>query len=502
MGGVGGNGGRIRVFITGSLTYSGGENVVRSGSGGSGGNAMATALGNDVGDKAPSASATGGNGGVPGLIEIRAGGGVTVANAGALVLEVGLPGEGGDATSTGADGRDATGVALPAQEGGDATATAGMGGSTPDKQLVKQGNVSGSAPVLRGTDGQDLDGGTGGEAVSTAGQGGNGIQLNKAGGKGGTLDVSGGVGGDALIKGLTGALVGDGGDGGKGWFYGGNGGKGWSDCIPGQAVEPGGKGGGGGSASGGQGAGGMGLAPGDAGGNHYENVGNGGDGGDGSPPGEGGAAGDQGIVTGAFTEVDPVFQPGDAGSACPPPTTPERVYLQQEGVPNNGGYVTPGSWEINLLDPVNLIVGSTLVETDGPNGNHFVGFNPDRFGYFGDYGWKVHLDGIKVGTKDFVVQEFQVCYYNTVVTAQNPAHIHQLDAQGGLVGSTTVGSLAVPPPSLLARVGEPAGANCRNVERLSGAAVIHFTGPLGLMVDVGGVEGRPGIGFWGYRVPG
>ncbi len=112
------------------------------------------------------------------------------------------------------------------------------------------------------------------------------------------------------------------------------------------------------------------------------------------------------------------------------------------------------------------------------------------------------MDGMRVGAKDFVTQEFQVCYYNTTVTEQNPAYIHQLDDHGSLVGTTTVGSLAVPPAPLLARVGEPAGANCQNVQRLVNAAVILFTGPLGLFAEVGGVEGRPGMSFWGYRVPG
>ena len=239
-GGKGGEGGKISVFITGTLTYSGGENVVRSGSGGWGGDATAQAQGNDAGNKAPSATATAGDGGIPGLLDIRSGGGINVASAGALVLEVGLPGEGGEAIAVGADGRDAIGATVPAQEGGNASATAGKGGSTPDKQLIKQGNVTGSPPILRGATNMDLNGGTGGESDATAGKGGDGIQANKPGGNGGSVTSFGGWGGDALIKGLSGALVGNGGDGGRAVFFGGNGGDGWSDCRPMEPVEAGG----------------------------------------------------------------------------------------------------------------------------------------------------------------------------------------------------------------------------------------------------------------------
>jgi hypothetical protein len=169
-----------------------------------------------------------------------------------------------------------------------------------------------------------------------------------------------------------------------------------------------------------------------------------------------------------------------------------------EAVPNNGGYVTPGAWTINLLDPNNVIVGFTEVETIGPNGNHFVGFNPDRWGYVGEYGWKVFFNEMKVGAKDFELLEFEVCYYNTEVTALNPALIQQVDSDGLVTSTTEVGSLASPPQGGPPRVGE-GGANCRSVLVDPLAVAFILTGPLGGTADAGGAEGRSGIGLYGYR---
>jgi hypothetical protein len=327
--GAGGDGGTIELFVTGFITFSGGENIMRSGSGGDAGDATATALPNQAGDKAPGATATTGDGGMPGLVDIRAGREVNIDDAGALVVEIGFPGGAGTATANGADGRDAQDATTPAQEGGDATATGGNGGGTPDEQLLRRGQVTGEEPVFRGLDDGRPNGGGGGRARASAGNGGAGTQSNKAGGRGGLSTANGGDGGDALLKDHRNRLLGHGGPGGQARFLMGNGGDGWSDCVPGQPAEAGGAGGNGGSTSGSPGAGGQGLTQGNAGDTRFVTVGNGGDGGNGENPGPGGTKGTQHAVDGDVTQVDPIFTDGATGQSCgaPPPSPTRSIHL-------------------------------------------------------------------------------------------------------------------------------------------------------------------------------
>lgn len=439
-GGKGGDGGKISVFITGSLMYSGAENIVRSGDGGWGGDAEATATPSDVGFKAPSATSTGGAAGGPGLIDIRAGGGLNVANGSALVLEVGVPGLGGDAKSTGADGEDATSATGRAQDGGDATSTGGAGGSTPAKQLVKRGDVTGSDPILRGASGLPLDGGVGGEAESQAGEGGNGIQVNKPGGDGGMISSTGGAGGDALLIGLDGIHVADGGIGGTAWFYGGNGGDGFSDCVVGQSTESGGAGGKGGSTSGNQGAGGLGLTPGDGGGTHFENVGNGGNGGDGEGPGAFGEKGTKGTITGVTTEVQPAFQDGVVGADCPPPGMPVTVRIAVEEATNENGVIQPNVTQGLPIEEIEgSHTGSILFKPIGAPFSLFVGNPPPRLGLAGGSGNELAFDlsSIFISGYTVLVAAIVICAVNTSgVGAENPVIIEEIDVLGNTISRT------------------------------------------------------------------
>jgi hypothetical protein len=305
-GGNGGDGGNLRVKATGTIALGAGA-VLRSGKGGNGGSATATAQESDAGDKAPSATATGGDGGEPGVVEVRGKNGIQVS-AGAKI-EVGRGGNGGDASATGADGKDAT-ETKAAQDGGNATTTGGKGATVAVGKLTSSGNVLGGPAVTGG------NGGNGGKASSTAGDGGDSqIESHPNGGAGGNINATGGAGGNAQAKNLAGATIGTGGNGGSAGFAKGHGGTGWDDC--GEPKKPGGKGGAGGSAHGGDGAGGTGAVNGIPGGVTYLNVGNGGWGGDGQDPGSGGAAGTNSVIEkGAVESIDTNFTPGDPGAAC------------------------------------------------------------------------------------------------------------------------------------------------------------------------------------------
>lgn len=323
-GGNGGDGGNLKVKATGTIALGAGS-VLRSGRGGDGGSATAVAQESDAGDKAPSATATGGNGGEPGQVEVRGKNGIQVS-AGAQI-EVGRGGDGGNASATGADGKDAT-EAKAAQDGGNATATGGRGGTVAVGKLTSSGNVLGGPAVMGG------NGGKGGNASSMAGDGGDSqIESHPNGGAGGNLNATGGAGGNAQAKNLAGATIGTGGKGGSAGFARGHGGAGWDDC--GEPKKPGGMGGAGGSAHGGDGAGGTGAVNGIPGGVTYLNVGNGGWGGDGQDPGSGGAAGTNSVVEkGTVESIDTNFTPGDPGAACTElPAGKGALQFNAEGIP-------------------------------------------------------------------------------------------------------------------------------------------------------------------------
>jgi hypothetical protein len=307
-GGAGGVGGELYVHVTGQIDFVG-VNVLNSGNGGDGGAATATALPNDSGGTAPSATATGGRGGNAGLITVRADGGITVA--GALQFNVGRGGQGGDARATGAAGANST-AAKDAQIGGAASATGGDGGSSPSRQLEAGGNVPGVGNVIV----SGGDGGRSGQADATGGKGGDGVVRDRpAGARGGNVTAVGGQGGNAGIRNLAGALVGTGGASADAIFTGGNGGEGFNDCAA--PLVRGGVGGAGALAAGGNKAGGTGAANGATGVARLVNLGNGGKGGHGLGPGNGGAAGGSAIApVGGPAMTPPVFTAGAKGRGC------------------------------------------------------------------------------------------------------------------------------------------------------------------------------------------
>ena len=290
-----GNGGTLKVFVTGDLTITGVTRLV-SGDDGDGGVATATGLSNPALVKQPSAQATGGRGGMPGLVDVRVGGTLDIEDE--LDIVIGRAGDGGDAIATAAAGLDATATS-PAKEGGDARPTGGEGSSTPSRQLSAAGSIvvgaSGSIVVSGG------DAGDAGSALGTAGVGGAGSQQYPAGGKGGSFlfnqnnawngsNAHVGNGGSAQLRDLAGNLIGHGGNGSITSGLNGNGGIGWSGCgtTPPSAGGPGGPGG---SAVGRDGTGGIGVKRGLDGTITFTNAGNGGNGGNGEGPGDGGKAG-------------------------------------------------------------------------------------------------------------------------------------------------------------------------------------------------------------------
>ncbi len=310
-GGPGGNGGQLRIRATGNINFQGtatSPTRILLADGGAGGAAVmvATAPGG-------SAQAVGGDGGDSGTLDVRAAGGINIANPGGLEIVVGRGGAGGGARAQGADGADAGAAA--AQNGGDGIAQAGTGGSTPLAQLRARG-VTGSANIVM-TGG---DAGLGGQAVATAGKGGDGNEAFKDGAAGGTVLAQGGAGGSAQVTDLAGFPVGTDGSGGDASFAGAQGGFGFDGCSLTPPVA-GGNGEAGGRASGFPGSPGMGAgggAPGAA--SVVASTGDGGNGGNGDAPGTGGAAGADDITLPAGatrTDGGPNFRAGSDGAGCP-----------------------------------------------------------------------------------------------------------------------------------------------------------------------------------------
>ncbi len=351
-GGNGGNGGLIRVQATGDLVFGGGGNRVKGGDAGHGGNSSSTGLENPAPAKAASASSRGGNGGRPGLVDIRALQSIQV-NAGALTVEVGSAGNGGNSESFGGEGVDADQRAGPAQAGGDATSRAGDGGDVPDKMFRAGGNVIGAneVDVIGG------DAGDAGEVLVVAGDGGDGDETDPDGAVGGNGMGTAGSGGDAEATDIAGSLIGIGGDASiMEFFFSGNGGDGWRDCIAPNFKE-GGDGGNAGDHTAERKNGGTGRVNGAATDVTVTGpVGVGGDGMDGEPPGVKGGQGNDFV---GFPRMEPGnnFPAGKDGVACK-----SGVYVVGIGVVSDpdghepflgGGGLTNVHFIDLQIDPVN-----------------------------------------------------------------------------------------------------------------------------------------------------
>jgi hypothetical protein len=290
-GGLGGKGGITRLVALGKVVFSGAGNRVEVGAGGSGGNATATALNNDVGAKAPGATARGGNGREMGALDLRGAQGIDVLDQFEVVF--GDAGSGGNATAVADDGRNATGTEA-AQAGGDADAQGGLGGSSPQEVFVPPVSpVTGAEKA----DFKDGDAGVGGSADASGGNGGNGNDAFPNGAMGGNVRSVGAMGGTSFIKDLQNIAVGVGGNGGSATFRKGKGGNGVNKCP---IFCPGGNGGMGGASTGGDGAGGAsGLGAGARGITTLVAVSNGGNAGSGFMPGARGLKGTNGIAPAA-----------------------------------------------------------------------------------------------------------------------------------------------------------------------------------------------------------
>lgn len=308
-GGAGANGGDLIIHATGEIYFTG-SNTIRSGRGGDGGDAQATGRERDGAGPAASAEATGGRGGEPGLLEIKAGRGIAVE--GPTRLEMGRGGHGGNAIATGADGKDAGEEA--AQQGGFAEAVGGRGGDTRDKKLIRRDNAGPLDQIIVGGG----DGGDGGEATAVAGNGGDGNEEFPTGGQGGRIEAKGGRGGNAETRDIQNQPIGQSGDGGAASIDGGNGGDGWNDCEDPCAPVEGGDGGKGGAGTVEDGEiGSRGRTPGVSRGVTLFDVGSGGAGGDGEPVGDGGGAGNRIVRNhGGVTEAGFAFIPGIVGDPC------------------------------------------------------------------------------------------------------------------------------------------------------------------------------------------
>jgi uncharacterized protein YjdB len=355
VGGRGGDGGHVVVnFAAAILWKTVTPNPIGSmelGAGGDGGSATALGTQNASGEKAPSATATGGDGGSGGRFIVNdsnqfapqwASSGGTVD---AMTITMGVEGRGGEAEATGADGVDATSD-RSAQAGGDATGTAGSPGAL--GPIPPAGLFDGlfDFSLVRGPD--PVFG------IGVAGDGGNGANPFPNGAGGGSAVGNGSRGADSW--GASGRPS------GSATARGGNGGDGADVCRAlqetslagvisvlsdpassdqfifnaGSGIDlsflarllqglagAGGSGGDGGALTPTVNAGGANLKPGGTGGLGSAGLavigsgGNGGDGGAGATPGPGGMGGALLTVSDPKVENTPRGQDGQAGGACP-----------------------------------------------------------------------------------------------------------------------------------------------------------------------------------------
>ncbi|MFN8446862.1 MAG: PKD domain-containing protein [Caldilineaceae bacterium] len=186
----GGDGGSLDILVAGRVTFCAGVTLA-AGDGGKGGNATATA------PSGQTATARGGKGGDAGdHLRVLASAGIVFE--GAVTVDPGSGGDGGNATATGDAGQNRCPVA---DAGAHALANGGNGGRA-TKFAWSRGNVVGLANVtiINGL------GGLGGDAEANGGTGGNAIcQTTATSGTGGNAVANGGKGGDAQLTGAVNA---------------------------------------------------------------------------------------------------------------------------------------------------------------------------------------------------------------------------------------------------------------------------------------------------------
>lgn len=278
--GDGGQGGAVYVGSTGTLTVDNME--IRGSRGGDGGAAYNKA--NQPGDNATAVGGIGGDGGKLRLVGKQG----LVLGPRKVDIVFGSGGAGGEAIAIAADGRNGA-VQCPAQAGGSALARGGQGGNS-SIGLKSVGNVTGLANL----DFSGGNGGNGGNAEATAGNGGDGAKGCPDGADGGATTAMGGYGGDARSTFNGASLlptVSHAGNGGGALFNaGGVGGRG-ADVMCGPAGN-GGNGGAaqGGEGEGGSGPGSNRGADGPRQ-IAFSDLGDGGDGGNGQPGGKKGLGG-------------------------------------------------------------------------------------------------------------------------------------------------------------------------------------------------------------------
>lgn len=294
---------QLGIERSGSLILN--STTIKTGSGGRGGNAVAT-LGDDG-----NAEAEGGNGGSGGGVRIETEGRLFLTRNNMIVL--GNSGNGGDAEARGADGADG----CPGENGGDARAKAGDGGGGLCRLTV--GGVEGNLLIIGGADGGD-----GGNAVAIPGNGGDGNASSCNGGRGGNAEAIAGNGGNIFFKapqslGISPTSGFSGGNGGNSTVSGGNGGNGGNGCNFEQEIfARGGDGGKGGNITAKSGSGGSGsLGDGSPGRVNVTSAANGGNGGNGNPPGSRGSPGTSNITDpSGQTSINNSFAPGSGGGNC------------------------------------------------------------------------------------------------------------------------------------------------------------------------------------------
>lgn len=275
---VGENGGDALRFTARAHNLRVGNVVLEMGHGGDGGSVASSPA-------CEKASATGGNGGKPGNIRMRATG--TFEVFGNFTIVPGIGGFGGGAKAETISMK----AACPGEDAGLAEATGGNGGDSLQRLRIR-GTIGGNSLIRVAS----AYGGDGGSAFAQAGNGGDGKTCGCAGGLGGKAIAVGGNGG-AAAPAKDGSSIG--GNGGKAIAVAGDGGHG-AHCKKDEG--PAGAGGNGGDAIMSPGIGGPGDTAGKDGSDGSEALaGDGGNGGDGCREGARGLAG---LGNGGFNGTD------------------------------------------------------------------------------------------------------------------------------------------------------------------------------------------------------
>ena len=158
-----------------------------------------------------------------------------------------------------------------------------------------------------------------------------------------------------------------------------------------------------------------------------------------------------GLLTAGTGQITVVNGPPGGGTSGAQPVTvlqAPQVWIVDYNLPVQTGVVPNGTYIQTMLSTDQVPVGTIQLSTDGPEGTHFRGQNPDRIGWSGSSGWIFDLSSATANGLPYHFVSWHQCILNTTLNAGNPVNIEQLNGTGAVIATTPVTAL-LPCPDIV-----------------------------------------------------